>query len=968
MAQLPNIPIPTEATDDDVAQLDNPTPEVEEEFEELPDGSVNIKAPKKKGRKDSTFDENLAETLETRDLNMLGIDMCERIEGDIESRKERDKQYAEGIRRTGVGGEAPGGADFDGASKVVHPMLAKGCVDFASKAIKELYPATGPCKTQIIGKSNEAKLARAERKKTYVNWQLMTRVEENRAQFERLLSQLPLGGSVYKRWWHERSRLRTETVYVDDVFLPYNAEDFYSAPRVTHRQYISKATFEARVDSGLYADVVVSAPPHGTIPDKSDSRTAAEKAEGVEEDSGCYNEEGLREIYMIYADLSLDDVDDGEMRPYILHLDAHGHKVLGLYRNWAEDDDDCAKKHWMVEYIFIPWRGPMGLGLAHLIGSMAAAATGALRALLDSAHIQNFPGGLKLKSGRTAGQSLSVNATELQEIDCPPGIDDIRKIVMPFPFNGPSTVLQALLEWLTGQAEQIVAVASEKIAEGGANMPMGTALALIEQGSVNFSAIHSRLHASLKKELEIVHRLNAEYMEDEETIEELGELVVSRADFQGPNDIIPVSDPNIFSEAQRYAQMQAVLQLAASPQFAPLFPPDKVLRRVLKLLQVQDIDDITHLPKEPERLSATDENYAVCAPDVTPLKVYDEQDDVSHLMCHTHFLTSPMFGANPLIAPQAALPLLQHCKDHLMAFYRKHAKAATQAMMTVAQARGMQITQDQAEAHGTAFADQIMAQALGPMVMPALTQAFQQAQQYMPKPQADANTQLAEQTKTQIAQAQIASAEKLKGQELAAQAQSDEADRAANQHATEAAAAQAEAALQSKENTTAMMEGNKHISVTMQAHIDAIMEQAKTQREEEAAARAGELQVIVQMMKDQGAQQLLVLQAMLGTATSAGSGETTADGSAAPAGPKPLKIQGTQDVIAMLMKSMADNNQMLMSKLGDATQAQSDMLGQLAQGMQALHAAQAAPRAVEFIRDQRGKATGARTTIQGNQS
>src|ERR1035437_590852 len=668
---MPNLPIPT-----DVLPIDDGTDQYD--IEEQPDGSavVNTNSDEPVEQEDSDFGDNLAEILDEGYLTALGVDQADLIDLDKEARAPRDKQQAEGIKKTGLGNESPGGATFDGASKAVHPMLAKGCVDFASRAIKELFPAQGPCKTHIVGESTDIKIDKAERKKQYMNWQMATQVKEQRPEFERLLSQLPLGGSQYKRWWWDSvlDRPRTEVVYIDDVFLPFAQSDFYTSPRVTHRQWVSEQEMDARFDSELYRDINLSSP---TSLDQSKSKVATDKVEGNSEPSTAYNEEGQREIYMAYVDLSIDDdpITQGRTAPYILHIENDSQKVLGLYRNWKESDEDFKKKHWMVEYCFIPWRGAYGVGLFHLIGSLASSATGALRALLDSAHISNFPGGLKLKGGRTAGQSVQINATELAEIDAPAGVDDIRKLIMPFPFNGPSPVLSALLDWLTQQGESVIATASEKIADGGANMPVGTALALIEQGSVNFSAIHARCHNSLKMELEILHRLDEENLTDEEIVEDLGELVVSKSDFQGPMDIIPVSDPNIFSEAQRYAQLQAVMQMADNPTFKPFFKPEKVLHRALRLLQIPSPDEIANLAKDPTRLGALAENFLVCSPEPGPIKVYLEQDDLSHLKTHLTFLTSPMFGSNPLIGPAAFGPLMVHIRDHLMSFYKKHSQA-----------------------------------------------------------------------------------------------------------------------------------------------------------------------------------------------------------------------------------------------------------------------------------------------------
>lgn len=738
----------------------------DDDLEELEDGSVIVHDKRsKEPEADTEFDDNLVEVFEEFEVTSLGRELCELVEADKEARKERDKQYAEGISRTGLSNSKKTGADFDGASSVVHPMLAKGCVDFASKAIKELFPSSGPVRTQIMGDQTDAKIDRAERKKSYMNWQLTEQIPEHRPEFEKMLSQLPLGGSQYKRWWFDQKlgRARTAAVYIDDIFLPFDQNDFYTTPRLTHREFVGRTEFESRTDSGLYRELEGAT--SGEQPDRSEAGKAARDIEGVTDDSAAYDQTGgTREVFTIYADLAFesDKLTKGETAPYIIHVEQFGSKVLGIYRNWKEQDKRQAKLHWIIEYNFIPWRGAYAIGLAQLIGSMSTASTGALNALLDSAHFNNFPGGLKLAGGRASGQTVSVNATELREIDAPPGVDDIRKLVMAFPFNAPSQVLYQLMEWLTQQAEMVISTASEKIADAGANMPMGTALALIEGGSTNFSAIHARLHHSARRELEVLHRLNGVYLEDEETIEELGELVVYRSDFQGPMDVLPVSDPNIFSESQRYAQLQAVMQLEAMPEFKPFFKPEKLLIRALRLLQVPYAEEIANLPKDSKRLDPVDENAASALDDGTPLKVYEEQDDLSHLESHVTFMTSPLLGANPIIGPTTLPKLLAHCKEHLIAYYRKHHEAAAKAIEMVSKMRGMDLTPEQAQSRGHAFADRAMATQLSKLVAPGLDQATKLMQQFAPKPPADGNT-----TATLAAQAQLAAQKhQAEGQQL----------------------------------------------------------------------------------------------------------------------------------------------------------------------------------------------------------
>lgn len=898
------------------------------------DGSATVNFDPEDDEEQETpdFGENLVGQIEG--LDALASELIDLIESDQKSNAERDKQYADGIKRTGLAMTDDKGAGFEGASTTVHPMLAKGCVDFASRAIKELFPAGGPCKTQIIGEANDAKLDKADRKKRYMNWQLTTQVAEQRAEFERLLSQVPLGGSQYKRWWWDDvlERPRTETVYVDDVFIPYSCADFYTAYRVTHRQWVSKNEFESRIDSGLYADIINSSAPNNA--DVSESKKATDKIDGIVDDS-AYNDEGQREIYLTYADLLLegDTYADGRSVPYICHIDKDTRKMLGMYRNWAQEDERYAKKHWMVEYGFIPWRGAKSVGLYHLIGSLSTSGTGALRALLDSAFISNFPGGLKLKGGRTAGQSIQVNATELAEIDAPAGTDDIRKIVMPFPFNGPSNVLFTLLEWLTGQAEGVIATASEKIADAGANMPVGTALALIEHGSINFSAIHARAHHSLKRELEILHRLNAEHVEDDETIEELGELVVRREDFQGPMDVIPVSDPNIFSEAQRYAQAQAVMQLSERPDFARFFKADRLLQRVLRVLQIPWAEDIANLPKDPKRLGALEENYQCCAVEPSPVKAYVEQDDVAHLEAHLHFMTSPMFGANPLIAPLALPPLIVHCREHLMNFYRKHSAAAAEALMYMAPAVGGPIPRDVAEAKGAAFADQIMAQLLAPVVMPALKKAQQLALQFAPKPPMDpsvmveqargANAQALKQLEQahdkEMEQIKVAEAEKdrtfkiaIRDKELAEEHAQWQGEQEQNDRATAAATTLEARSIESAEKLAQFSADVKAAEQLREERFAAAQEQFKSQNEKE-------MMVLSESVKAQVA----ALQ------------------------PQPLDVQG---IVTPLIQTLQSNS--------------ADMASQLAEGLALLHQASKAPRLARYIRDEAGNTIGVESVLK----
>lgn len=479
-------------------------PEIKDmmDVEELADGSAVVHMPEEPQRADTGFSANLAEELDDFTLNTLASELLDLIDKDKEARKVRDKQQEEGIKRTGLGDDAPGGASFDGASRVVHPALAEGCVDFSARAIKELFPAGGPVKTKIYGNQNDANLEKAKRKRDFLNFYTTVRMPEYRSEKEILLTQLPLGGSQYEKYWPDanKKRICMEFVPIDKVFLPYSAASFYDSPRITHEQERSESKINEYVRSGFYRDIFGIS---DKDLDESESQKATNKIEG-KTDSG-YNEDGVRIIYEVTC---VHQIGDDAHSPYVVHIDLSTGKIAAIYRNWDEQDEKREPLQWWVENKFIPWRGVYGIGLPHLIGGLSGALTGALRALLDSAHINNAPTAVKLKGGRASGQNISMDLTSVTEMEAPAGTDDIRKVIMPLPFNPPSAVLFQLLDWITTQARGVVATAEERIADAGNNMPVGTALALIEQGSQVFSSIHSRLHESQRRALRIICRLN----------------------------------------------------------------------------------------------------------------------------------------------------------------------------------------------------------------------------------------------------------------------------------------------------------------------------------------------------------------------------------------------------------------------------------------------------------------------------
>jgi hypothetical protein len=343
-------------------------------------------------------------------------------------------------------------------------------------------------------------------------------------------------------------------------------------------------------------------------------------------------------------------------------------KVLSIYRNWREEDDAMEEMQWIIEFPFVPWRGAYPIGIPQMIGGISAATTGALRALLDSAHIANFPGMLKLKGGREGGQSERIDPTEVKEIEGGAFSDDIRKIAMPIPFNQPSSVLMQLLGFLVEAGKGVVRTTLEDIADNQGNMPVGTQLARIEQGMAVFSAIHARLHDAMGRTLKVLHRLNQMYLENEEVKDETGELLVRRSDFEGPMDVVPVSDPNIFSEAQRYAQVQAIAQRAlALPQIYDL---RKVEERILKQLRVPNVKELLLPAPTPKEMNAVNENVAASLG--RPISAFPTQDHLAHLQVHLDYLTSPILGSSMLMAPQFVPMILNHIKEHIALWYASH--------------------------------------------------------------------------------------------------------------------------------------------------------------------------------------------------------------------------------------------------------------------------------------------------------
>ena len=783
----------------DYFEIDSPD---EIETEAAPDGGlwVTLNEPYENPRVASDdFFENLALFLPEHVMDTLSTTLLRFVEEDRENRKERDKQYEEGIRRTGMGNDAPGGAQFEGASRVVHPMISEAAIDYESRIIKELWPPSGPVKEKLVGKITEQKADRAKRKVDHMNWQLTVQIEEAFPVTETTLTQVPLGGEQFIKqiWDHNLKRPHWSFIPVDKIILPINASDWNSAKRRGTTETVSAIEFRQRVDSKLYRNIK-AAPPSG-MPDPTKAETASRKIEGATESS--MNLDGDREIVEI---MSFEEVtgemadilgyeEEGELYPYLIAIDVTNKKVLSVYRDWEEQDPTRKPIDHVFGIPFIPWRGALSVGFPQLIGGLSGAATGALRALLDSAFVQTTPGGLIMKGSGTSGQTRRPNPGEFQEVDVGLETDDLRKRVMPYTFNPTPPVLFQLLSFVVDAGKGVVRTSlDETTINSNTNVPVGTQMSRVEEGLVVFSSIHGRVHRAFNRILAGLHRLNSLYLPETLRVDADGkEIFIRRKDYEGPVDIQPVSDPTIYSDQQRFWQYSAIQQRATL--VPTLYKLREVEKRWLKVMKIADPDSLLADMPQPHELNAVNENLALALG--RPVVAFPEQDHLAHLKTLIDFMESPMFGGNPVIGPVFTPGALKHAAEHIVYYY------ARVMHDMVSEAAGVEASQlfsvddkvkaklDQLLAMASQVAVPRIGQQLQP-VLPLLQKALQMMQQIAPKPPMDpaaaaVQASLAETQRTAAAdktgaaqdQAQLTSDTALKQQQNAIAADKNQAMR-----------------------------------------------------------------------------------------------------------------------------------------------------------------------------------------------
>ena len=607
------------------------------------------------------FSDNLAEEyLDESEIERIGSIVMDSYTSDKESRAEWESMFEKGFELLGLKLNTTS-EPFEGACTAVHPLLIESAVKFQSKASEELFPPQGPVKAQIIGTSNAQKEDQSERVQSFMNFQLTEVMPEYFDEFERMLFHLPLVGSAFKKIYYDPASERpvSEFVPVDQFYVSYNATDLRRADRYTHVIYMTPHELQKQIMSGMYRDIDLSEP--GNFQPSTMSQTI-NSIMGIE-----FNAEHDKQYTLLEQHLYLELDDDEFPSPYIVTIEKDSGQVLGIRRNWNENDPTREKKMYFTHYKYVPGFGFYGLGLIHFLGNMTMSATLAMRSLLDAGQFANLPGGFKARGIRIVGGDDPIAPGEFKEVEAT-GMD-LNKAIVPLPYKEPSQTLFQLLGFIT-QAGQKFADSTDAVVSDASNYgPVGTTLALIEASAKLFSAIHKRLHKSQKDELRILARLNYEFLPDEQMMIPIPgrELPVTRADFDGRVDIIPVSDPNIPSQAHRLAQAQLLLQISA--QSAPgTYDMREVHRSLLTAAGVREPSRFLSAEKQPQEQDPVSDILA--ASKGLPISAFPGQDHQAYIQVFTAFMQDPSLGQNKIL--QSIGPILQAAiRDHMMMQYQE---------------------------------------------------------------------------------------------------------------------------------------------------------------------------------------------------------------------------------------------------------------------------------------------------------
>lgn len=609
-------------------------------------------------------DANLAEYIEDDDLGALASELVDDFVADRQSRKDWARSYVKGLDLLGMKIEERT-QPWAGAAGVFHPVLTEAVVRFQAQAMSELFPASGPVRTKVMGKKDQDKLDQAQRVETEMNYLLTEEMSEYRDETEQMLFRLPLAGSAFKKVYYDPIMERPCAMFVpaEDFVVSYGAADLATAPRYTHVMKKTPNEIAELQFNNFYLDVELPAPE----PDYSDIQ---EKYDEIDGETAVLEDDDRHTILEVHADLLMPepyDDPDGLARPYVVTIDKSSLTVLSIRRNWYEEDIKKRKRAHFVHYRYLPGLGFYGTGLIHLIGGLAKSATSILRQLIDAGTLSNLPAGLKARGLRIKGDDSPLMPGEFRDVDVPGGA--IRDSIAFLPYKEPSSVLYQLLGNIVEEGRRIGSVADVQVGNLNPQAPVGTTLALMERSMKVMSGVQARLHAALKNELRILAKIVKDYMPAEYIYDMEGDFS-RQSDFDGRVDVIPVSDPNASTMAQRVVQYQAAMQLA---QQAPnLYNMGMLHRQMLEVLGIKDADEIIKLPDDIKAADPVTENMAILKQE--PVKAFKYQDHEAHIQVHMAAMQDPklqeIVGQSPFAAAiQAAMAA--HITEHVAFQYRK---------------------------------------------------------------------------------------------------------------------------------------------------------------------------------------------------------------------------------------------------------------------------------------------------------
>jgi len=609
---------------------------------------------------DVAYDSNLAEIIEPDVLQLISSDLMSLFDADKSSRKEWEEQYSKGMKMLGFTFEERT-KPFKGACGVQHPLLTESIVQFQAQALKELMPAGGPVRTQVLGKETREKLMQADRVRDFMNYQITTVMEEYTPDFDQLLFYVGFGGSAFKKVYYDetKGRMVSALVLPDNLYIPYTGSSVMSeCQRITHRVPMSTNDYRKAVIRGQYLDtaqMTTAAETGQSIIKKETDRTTGVDPTGVEEEI-CLLEFLVDLDIRGFEHKDEDGEETGIKLPYIVTIDEISQSVVGVRRNWKEGDPLFARKQYYVHYLLVQGPGAYGLGFLHLVGGLTKTATSALQQLVDAGTLANLPAGFKAKGARIANDDTPLSPGEFRDMDA--GGAELSASLLPLPYKEPSQTLFALLGFCVDAGRRLASITDMQVGDSNQNAAVGTTIALLEKGSAVMSAIHKRLHYSQRMEFQLLAKGFADYLPAEYPYDVPGESRRIKArDFDDRIDVLPVSDPNIFSVAQRITMAQTQLQLAQSaPQMHNMY---EAYRRMYEAIGVRDIDTILNTQQVDKPKDPASENAQ--ALDGSPLKAFAGQQHDAHILTHILFGMSPMMQG----MPNVAVTLQKHIFDHI---------------------------------------------------------------------------------------------------------------------------------------------------------------------------------------------------------------------------------------------------------------------------------------------------------------